>query len=694
MFSHVFPKSPAENCNPPYDVGPNMETEGGPPKRRKLSQDHNDIAFADRVLKFTEEAIPASLERKQEPKDTTGTDILQKYKIKASKISSNVSRAISPPPLRARQPHATINQERGTASQAHVLFSRGNGTLRGAFATTTGPPSARAGFDIRDQCHTEATNPNLAQHPDFPMSDMGSDQAVHKQLLPSESLNPRSLPSPPATHAVRLKLCQLLQAQYLRLNDLMISSNHPSKLDLTLSSQAIITNVLNEEEQAAKAHPTIYTNILKSRISTLKKITPDEYYRQKEHESLTVRAGSPKPDEDDPKTEIRTGLTETEEKTFLKYIVANHDTLVKYEYITKVPSPSEIQNASDGVMASHNHETCERCSTRFQVFPGRRPEDGALTTGGHCKYHSGKVRHHRQNGPSTYTCCNEEVGKSAGCTTANSHVFKPTSPARLAVVLPFVETPRGKKSSTKDNNAIALDCEMGFTTMGFETTRITAVAFPSGKVLVDALVRPEGEILDLNSSYSGVYASDFAAAIELDEHITPILRAYERAVGKIRRLSISAKSGGSKNATNLPKTPLPLCTSIDQARRLLFEHISSTTPIIGHGLENDLKALRIVHPTVIDTAILYPSDRKPDQNGRPNRYSLKNIMWWALRRKIQDSASGHDSCEDARSAMDLVRYHMASEWRKKRDQGLVLDDGKFRDPGKDSDSETGSSGSE
>lgn len=48
--------------------------------------------------------------------------------------------------------------------------------------------------------------------------------------------------------------------------------------------------------------------------------------------------------------------------------------------------------------------------------------------------------------------------------------------------------------------------------------------------------------------------------------------------------------------------------------------IDASTIIIGHGLENDLKTLRMIHHQCVDTAILFPH-----KAGAPYRRSLKEL---------------------------------------------------------------------
>ncbi|KAL9098256.1 MAG: hypothetical protein Q9187_009691 [Circinaria calcarea] len=193
---------------------------------------------------------------------------------------------------------------------------------------------------------------------------------------------------------------------------------------------------------------------------------------------------------------------------------------------------------------------------------------------------------------------------------------------------------------------------MGYTTLGMELIRLTATSWPDGSELLDVLVRPMGEILDLNSRFSGVWPHHFNEAVPYS-------------------------AGSTKMEVGGPQAPrLQLVESPSKARELLFEHLTMQTPLIGHALENDLNAVRIIHPTIVDTVLLYPHPR-----GLPIRYGLKMLVKKHLNRDIQMGGErGHDSKEDARAAGDLVRLKVAETWKVMTRDGWTVDDGEFNPP--------------
>lgn len=69
--------------------------------------------------------------------------------------------------------------------------------------------------------------------------------------------------------------------------------------------------------------------------------------------------------------------------------------------------------------------------------------------------------------------------------------------------------------------------------------------------------------------------------------------------------------------------------------------------IVGHGVENDLRALGLIYPLVIDTCVIYQyGPRKPRLQDLARRYLLKDIQ--------NNADAGHSSIEDAEAALHLV----------------------------------------
>lgn len=482
--------------------------------------------------------------------------------------------------------------------------------------------------------------------------------AVRKVPVPKaqpseESLNPRMLPNPPVSHGIRMKLLTLLHEEMVRLNDEIKKSQDASKDLLALSDQDLIVEALDEEFQTAKKNPKVYQNVIKSRIMVLRKMKLDVWKDERTKKIAQRQPNIGIQSLSVPKT-IETGLTNAEEIAFVPRLAAKQEGLSKHGYVTEMPTSVELEAANKGVESAQGWELCDRCKTRFQVFPGRRAEDGALTSGGSCTFHWAKARRPDMvkggNRPRDlkYACCDETVGVSAGCTTADTHVFKISDPKRLALVLPFQITPASDRKDLP--GAICFDCEMGYTTFGLELIRLTATAWPDGRELLDILVRPIGEVLDLNSRFSGVWPEDWAKASPFDEKTM-------------------------RRETDAPSV-LSMAESPAKARDLLFKLLTPETPLIGHALENDLNSVRIIHPVIVDTCLLYSHPR-----GLPLRYGLKLLMKKHLDRDIQMGGDqGHDSKEDARAAGDLVRRRIGKMWGQMKIGGWSTRDGEFYPP--------------
>ncbi|PWN39689.1 ribonuclease H-like protein [Ceraceosorus guamensis] len=168
---------------------------------------------------------------------------------------------------------------------------------------------------------------------------------------------------------------------------------------------------------------------------------------------------------------------------------------------------------------------------------------------------------------------------------------------------------------SRTQDVVALDAELIFTTAGMSIVRITLVD-ESGEVLVDQLIKPSAPAIDYNTRFSGVSAADFEA--DAATEIFPSLGAAQMAVA---------------------------------------EFVGPKTVLIGHGLENDLRAMRLVHDRVADTALLFPHSK-----GLPMRLSLRELAKRHLGILIQIAgAAGHSSLEDARVAQEIVRWKLVED---------------------------------
>lgn len=277
----------------------------------------------------------------------------------------------------------------------------------------------------------------------------------------------------------------------------------------------------------------------------------------------------------------------------LESLVMPKDVLKSWGYAVEPVVPKDLDTRMTA--------TCARCGEDFDI--GSRREVS-------CKYHLLKpmFKFDTTEGRKTksYGCCSQSDEESQGCCVSSRHVFKLDDLELLAGVVPYSPTPGKKTPDTLF--AAGIDCEMGYTSFGVELIRVTIVDWRTRKPVLDRTVYPYGEIIDLNTRFSGVHS--------LKDGLT--------------------SPDGTKYNT----------ISFKEARELVFKYISSSTIIIGHGLENDLNALRLLHSRVVDTALRYPKF-KPMY-----RVSLKQLAFKYLSREIQSGE--HDSSEDAIAAMDIV----------------------------------------
>lgn len=286
------------------------------------------------------------------------------------------------------------------------------------------------------------------------------------------------------------------------------------------------------------------------------------------------------------KAPAKVGYSKPEIYRELDALTISKEMLLKYGYFMEIPEPiDDFKQVRE----------CHRCKLTFNLSEAAKKVD--------CRYHSGRMTKNAQK-ERVYTCCGGVVGgnDTEPCAKCDYHVFYWDAPRETHHAIPFVNTKDLWGTRMGALEAVGIDCEMGFTTNGFELLRITAMDFFSGEEVFDILVKPKGQVLDLNTRWSGI------AEIK------------------------------------------PEAVSFEDSLALLGEVVDSRTIFVGHGLENDMNAMRLIHERVVDTAILFPRNK----TSPTFRFALKHLAFKYLGRNIQTGQ--HDSGEDSLAAIDVTKY--------------------------------------
>jgi hypothetical protein len=624
IFSHVQSDSLHDNDAPVTDVPSRpvstAEPQEPPLKRRRLSPIGKGILVEpekSKLVPATQQAAPTSCEPTQK------------------------STLVTTPPTRE-----LVNSNRSKIRGPRTSIER-----------TVSPPLIHSSRNAQQSQHEKTTSP-----------ESGAKSPTGSAILLKESLTPRLLTPNPAAHPVRLAVLKKIHEQITRLNDEALR-DHATKRALVLSETEVITMALDEEEKLGKEHPQIYKNVVGHRIQRLKKMKLDDW-KSSVLEEFQKRYMPPKPPPAAREMSVETGLTARQEIAVLAHLITPLKGLEAHGYVTAAPTAEEIEAATAGVEAAGGFERCDRCGTRFRVFPGRNSDEtsksfGRLTsTEMGCTYHFSRPFRPAKSSTgageqeSYHLCCRAAIG-SKGCTSASDHVFKVSEVKRMASVLQFESTP-WPEDPDRERRPIAFDCEMGYTTFGMELIRLTAVSWPSNQQVLDVLVRPLGEVIDYNTRFSGVSQEHFSKGL-------PYSAAEKSKPGQD---DSPALSEDGELEQEQQQQPLQVVESPIVARKLLFDLLTPDTPLIGHAIDNDLNTCRIIHPTIVDTVLLFPHPR-----GLPVRYGLKMLTAKYLERSIQTGgALGHDSKEDARATGDLVRFKVGEKWKHMRLQGWTFQD--------------------
>lgn len=79
--------------------------------------------------------------------------------------------------------------------------------------------------------------------------------------------------------------------------------------------------------------------------------------------------------------------------------------------------------------------------------------------------------------------------------------------------------------------------------------------------------------------------------------------------------------------------------TLRDVQAILMSMFHSRTILIGHSLESDLKALKLIHSCVVDTSVLFPHKMGP-----PKKRALKTLCIENLKRIIQENGKSLIFC--------------------------------------------------
>lgn len=175
---------------------------------------------------------------------------------------------------------------------------------------------------------------------------------------------------------------------------------------------------------------------------------------------------------------------------------------------------------------------------------------------------------------------------------------------------------------------LSLDCEMVVCDDNKRALVRVCVVDDEEKVLLDMLVKPRIPVIDYLTPITGICEADL------------------------------------KNVT----------CGILEAQTAVLKLLTADTILVGHSLHNDLNALKIDHPRVIDTSFLFQFCNKPESYNAGLNSLCKAVLGYEFR----DDGKPHDCLLDATIPMKIVRHTLKHGIKGPIDiQEKVLDEGQL-----------------
>ncbi|XP_052845798.1 LOW QUALITY PROTEIN: uncharacterized protein LOC128258286 [Drosophila gunungcola] len=173
----------------------------------------------------------------------------------------------------------------------------------------------------------------------------------------------------------------------------------------------------------------------------------------------------------------------------------------------------------------------------------------------------------------------------------------------------FKFTKNSYEPVTNRSPMFGVDCEMCQTAAGFnELTRISIVN-EEYKTVYETLVLPDNRITNYLTQFSGI---------------------TEEIMRKVTK-------------------------KLDEVQQEVSDLLPPDAILVGQSLNSDLNAMRMMHPYVIDTSVCFNIS-----GVRRRKSKLKHLAATFLKETIQENDEGHDSIEDSRATLKLVKMKLAN----------------------------------
>jgi len=174
----------------------------------------------------------------------------------------------------------------------------------------------------------------------------------------------------------------------------------------------------------------------------------------------------------------------------------------------------------------------------------------------------------------------------------------------------YVFTKKKYDPVTSNSPMFGVDCEMCMTSIRQLELTMISIVNEKKELIYHSLVKPKNRIINYLTRFSGVTK-------EMLQDVT---------------------------------------TSLDEVQRDIQNLLPADAILIGQSLESDMKAMKMMHPYIIDTSVIY------NITGiRTKKTSLRNLSKLFLDEVIQDGKEGHDPTEDASAALKLVQHKLTKD---------------------------------